>query len=414
MQHPTLRFAALTASAATLVLAVAGATLRTIGPATPQTFNISSPLIFWIAGAGAAIYALVGLLLARRLPSHPVPWIFLGVGLAWSGVMLTWAYVTVASSHHPPLEGAGLVALINTAVLQPIGLGLAVLLLHVFPDGRPVDLASRHSALLTPVPVVLVSLGVAISPGSVGIYTGLANPLDPQIPIAVGWLVNVIGVAGIVGLAVMGYRSLWVRYSTGDRIVRAQIRWFLWAGGLGACVAIGIVGILTVNRAILSGPGEGVVLVLFSAAAALVPIACAIAILRHGLYDIDRLISRTFVYIALLAIVAGTYSAGMRVLDRLVIAVTGQPSDLVAVLTTLILAISFEPLKVRLTKFAEKFDEEPEATPSELPIPDDWIDTVAARVIERLEAGRATLSQADGVESPPRLRRPFRPRPLER
>ncbi len=216
-------------------------------------------------------------------------------------------------------------ALINSAVLQPIGLGLAVLLLHLFPDGRPVDLASRRSALLTPVPVVLVSLGVAISPGSVGIYTGLANPLDPQIPLAVGWLVIVIGVVGIVGLTAMGCRSLWVRHATGDRILRAKSRWFLWAGGIGACVAVGITGIFTVDPSVLVGPSEAVVLVLFIAAAALIPIACAISILRYGLYDIDRLISRTFVYGALLAVVAGTYSAGMEALDRLVIARQASP-----------------------------------------------------------------------------------------
>ncbi len=71
-----------------------------------------------------------------------------------------------------------------------------------------------------------------------------------------------------------------------------------------------------------------------------------------------------------------------------------------AVLTTLILAISFEPLKVRLTNFAKRFDEDPEATAGGLPIPDDaWIDTVAARVIERLETGRVKLPQPERDES---------------
>lgn len=399
MGDRALRTAALVAGVATVALAVAAAVLRTIGPATEQTFNVSSPFVFWFAGACASAYAVIGTVLARRLARHPVPWIFLGMGLTWSSVMLTWAYVIAVTSGLSALRGAEVAALINTTMLQPAGLTLGVLLLHLFPDGRVMDTVSRRALLLVPCAAAMIGLGVALTPGSIGIYAGLANPIAPAVSPLVGRAVTVVGALAIVGLLAVGFRSLWVRYRSADRVVRAQIRWFVWAGGIGASVAIGIVAILTIHPGVLTGPTETVLLVLFAAAAALMPIACAIAILRHGLYEIDRLISRTFVYGSLLAIVAGAYSAGIEALDRLFVAVTGERSDLVAVLTTLILAISFEPLKMRLTRFAERFGETAEPAPVPATLEDAWVDAVAARVIERLEVPQPSLKGPHGEGS---------------
>lgn len=399
MRDRGLRIAALCVGGATLVLAVTGAVVRTIGPVSGQTFNISSPIVFWIAAAAAATYAIVGILLALRLLTHAVPWIFLGTGFALSGVILTWAYATVASSHRPPLDWIGTSALVNTAVLTPFGLALGVLLLHVFPDGKPVDAASRRATFLVPAAAALISLGVAITPGSVGIFTGVVNPLDPAVPLIVGRLASVLGVAAMVAFAAAGCRAVWVRYRNGDTLLREQIRWFMWAAGIGGFVVSGTIAIWTVNPDVLAGTYEGVMLSVVAAVAALVPIACAIAILRRGLYDIDRLISTTLVYGALLAVIAGGYSAGMKGLDRLLTAVTGQSSDVAAVLTTLILAISFEPLKRRLTEFAKRFEVAPEPMVSPLATPDDaWIDAVASRVMERLQTGPPALGQPDGDE----------------
>ena len=85
------------------------------------------------------------------------------------------------------------------------------------------------------------------------------------------------------------------------------------------------------------------------------PIAALIAILRDRLYDIDRLISRTFVYGLLTAILAGLYSALIRPLQRGLVDVTGQSSETALVLTTLILATTFTPIKKRLEEIAGSY-----------------------------------------------------------
>jgi hypothetical protein len=81
---------------------------------------------------------------------------------------------------------------------------------------------------------------------------------------------------------------------------------------------------------------------------AVIPVTLALSILRHRLYDIDLIINRAIVYGTMTAIVAGMYSASISLFQRLFIALTGERSDAAIVLTTLILASSFTPIKTRL------------------------------------------------------------------
>ncbi|MFI5053733.1 MAG: hypothetical protein ACHQDE_05175, partial [Acidimicrobiia bacterium] len=74
-------------------------------------------------------------------------------------------------------------------------------------------------------------------------------------------------------------------------------------------------------------------------------IAIGLAVLRYRLYEIDLIIRRTAVYIPLTAILAGTYAASIALLQRLFIAATGDRSDGAIILSTLILATIFTPVK---------------------------------------------------------------------
>lgn len=378
-----LRAVALLAGTATLLMAIAGAFVRVLGPAVPQTFNIGSPIDFIAEATAASIYAVIGVVLARRLPRHPVPWIFLGIGLAFAVVILTWAYAVVALSQAPELPLAHEGVLLGTAVMQPLGLALLVCLLVVFPDGRPFDRSARWILLAVPFTAALITIGVALSPGDIGIFTGLKNPLNPGVSAEVGRALTIVGAIATVALAAAACRSLFNRYRASDAIQREQIRWFLWAGGLAVVLAGGILVLLAVFPNILSTPASSIILVLFSIGGAVVPIACAVAIRRYHLYDIDQLISQTFVYTSLVAIVAGVYAALITALQRVSVELTGEENDVSVVITTLVLAIAFEPAKKRLEAFAERFREEPQANVALSPaLDDDSIEAIATRVAD--------------------------------
>jgi hypothetical protein len=93
----------------------------------------------------------------------------------------------------------------------------------------------------------------------------------------------------------------------------------------------------------------------------LFPISVAVAILRYRLMDADAFINRTIVYGILTAFVAGAYSAGIGLAQRLFMALTGERSDAAIIITTLLVASAFAPAKKRIeqavtTRFREPAD----------------------------------------------------------
>jgi hypothetical protein len=90
------------------------------------------------------------------------------------------------------------------------------------------------------------------------------------------------------------------------------------------------------------------------------PSAIGIAVLRYRLYGIDLIINRAFVYGAMTAILAGIYTASIRLFNALFVAFTGEESDAALVITTLLLATTFTPIRKYLEELAERhFKESP-------------------------------------------------------
>jgi hypothetical protein len=87
---------------------------------------------------------------------------------------------------------------------------------------------------------------------------------------------------------------------------------------------------------------------LWNLALMLVPVTVGIAILRHRLYDIDIIINRTLVYGSLTALVAGIFAATVTLSQKAFVALTGQTSDIAAVLATLAAVAAFTPIKNHL------------------------------------------------------------------
>jgi hypothetical protein len=87
---------------------------------------------------------------------------------------------------------------------------------------------------------------------------------------------------------------------------------------------------------------------------ALTPIAIGIAITRYRLYEIDRLINRALVYGSLTAILAGVFTAAVSLAQRLFVSVTGERSDAAIVVTTLVVATLYAPLRKRLEALVDR------------------------------------------------------------
>jgi hypothetical protein len=156
----------------------------------------------------------------------------------------------------------------------------------------------------------------------------------------------------MLGGMVLGALSLVARHRAAGPEVRRQVRWFVFAGALVAATLAPLAHLFVfVDPA--AGRGEDL-WVLFFTSASLFPAAVAIGVTRYRLYEIDRILSRTFVYGMLTAILAGLFTASVGLSQRLFVAVTGETSDLAIVLTTLVAASAYTPVRRRLEGVAER------------------------------------------------------------
>jgi hypothetical protein len=94
--------------------------------------------------------------------------------------------------------------------------------------------------------------------------------------------------------------------------------------------------------------------VLFLAGFLAIPIAVGIAILKHRLYDIDVLINRTLVYGSLTAVLALVYAGGVVLSQGVLRVLTGQGSTFAVVVSTLVIAALFNPLRRRIQTFIDR------------------------------------------------------------
>ena len=163
-------------------------------------------------------------------------------------------------------------------------------------------------------------------------------------------LINTTSIALTLGgtLAIQIYRY---RFVYGP-IERQQTKWLVFAIASGAV----LVSITTIFRALttLIGVSQSASATsdLFRGTAFFLPVAIAvgIALLRYRLYDIDVIINRALVYGLLTAILAACYFSiviGAQTILRVLTGQSQQPPILIVV-STLIIAALFQPLRRRL------------------------------------------------------------------
>src|SRR5207302_5734136 len=85
-----------------------------------------------------------------------------------------------------------------------------------------------------------------------------------------------------------------------------------------------------------------------------IPLSIAIDILRSRLWDIDILINRTLVYGTLSALLALVYVALIIALQYLLRGIINQNNDVAIVISPLIIAALFQPLRRRIQSIIDR------------------------------------------------------------
>jgi len=108
---------------------------------------------------------------------------------------------------------------------------------------------------------------------------------------------------------------------------------------------------------LLGGDTPFVLLVLkigFTLSMLLIPFSIGVAVVRSHLFDVDALINRTLVYGSLTATLVALYFGAIVLLQRLFVVITGEKSTLAVVVSTLVIAALFNPLRRRIQSFIDR------------------------------------------------------------
>ncbi len=162
--------------------------------------------------------------------------------------------------------------------------------------------------------------------------------------------------------------ALVLRYRRSRGEERLQLKWLTTAG---AFVAAAFLVSIVVSLVSATRPAESR-LDAWSAAVdtvavlsfGLIPIAIGVAVLRHGLYGIDAIISRALVVGALGAFITAVYVGIVVGIGALI----GQqrPSVALSVLATAVVAVAFQPVRERVQRWANRLVYGERATPYEV------------------------------------------------
>jgi hypothetical protein len=336
--------------AAAIVLAgVAGVALTFVARAAFKGNDLAFNLA---ALAAAVVYATLGALVVRRA-GNLIGWLMLAesAGLVFITLASTYCLlgVTTFPGDLPAARQAGTLAESGFASVAFI----LVLMLLLFPTGtlpsrrwRPVAAAGIAATALATIGLILGPRLVEI-PAPGGVSVTFANPFGtPRLtPGLIGTLDGLLAVS--IPFLAASFVSLAVRYRTGSWLQRQQIKWLVLTAAAFLASMLLLLFSTSTHQPGLNAAASAMsgLIPLFG-----IPAAIYAAILRHHLYDIDRIISRTLSYTIVTGLLVGVY-AGLVLLTTQVLSFS---SPVAIAISALAAAALFSPLRNRVQQAADR------------------------------------------------------------
>lgn len=340
-----------------------------------RRFELQSSEAAYVSIIGNAAYLGVGSLLMFRRPGNAVGRVLIGIGLIWN-------ISTAVAAEAEAMAAAGNLDLaawlsIGSSTLVPIGLWLFVLLILLFPKGHSSSKGAERLLSTSLIYAAVLTLVVFLTPPSAPSLTNEnGDPIShPIVGDAVSDFAGGAPEALMLPLMVMMLIAaviLIARMRRSGPIERRQIALVTYAFAIYS-------GLAAVNIT-LEPFGEigSTGFALFDLVGfALIPTAIGVAILKHSLFDIDVVISKSVTYLGLLAVITALYAAVV-VGPLLVIGRTddGEPGLVLPIIATAVVAVLFEPIQSRMQRWANRLVYGTRSTPH------DVLSQVTARLSE--------------------------------
>jgi signal transduction histidine kinase len=353
---------------------------------------------------GVLAYAGTGGLIASRLPGNAIGWLLSLAGLSLAVSMLTEQYAVYGLATAPgSLPGARLVGYFSavTASLAVASLFFVVLL---FPDGR---LPSRRwRPVLWALCVVVAGWAAHGLQAGTTVTGGITNALVaaratypnqvgvfPRHGWFSGFILAILVLAVITGVLVVA--SVFARRRGASAELRQQLAWLGYVGALTGLWAAVLIAATLIWPHYNGWLGTLIWGLLVITAVLGVPLACAVAVLRYHLYDLDVVVRKTVVA----AVVAAAFTGIYALVVVGVGAVTGHAgSSALTFAAAALAAVLLQPVRARAGLLADRLVYGRRASPYEV------LSEFAARIAgtysteEVLPAMARMLTEATGAD----------------
>lgn len=299
-------------------------------------------------------YAGVGAVVVIRRPRNPIGWILIGIAIAQ---LLTTvppdADLAAIAAGRPPLRETAY-AWLTAWSGRTLFLGFIVLTI-ILPTGRLPTGRWRRPAVGAVV-VGLFNAAVSAFAPTIGVETfgnsvRFRNPLAILPDLGVWDLLAPAGIqdAVVAILLIGGVVSMIVRFHYATGILRLQLRWIM-----SAAAALVIAVFVSSGLASFFGASASALVWVPALLGYLtLPGAIAIAVLRHRLFDIDRLVSRTIGWAVVTGVLAVTFVAGLLALQAVLSRFT-QGQTLAVAASTLATFALFQPVRRRVQRVVDR------------------------------------------------------------
>ncbi len=322
----------------TTVVAVTAA-VAVVGHQGDGRVEVPFVLFSLLGGTGLALtgWLLVGLRAGNRL-GHVLT--VSGCALILEFALRELALVGLDGPDPVWARAAVWLSLVCDVVWFPLGV---VLLLLLFPDGRPV---SPRWRLLVRLVLVLAAARVALRALAEGPLTAESHDIE------VTWagVADTSGPTGLLDLLAIltipvAIASLVVRFRRADPGGRQRLKPLAVAG---LVVATGLLVQL------VPGLRPAGVAVFVAGITVAVPLALAVGALRYRVWDLDPVVVGTLVYTGLAALVTGAYIVVVVVVSEVAGDRVATPDLLPSVVATAVVAVLFGPAKQQLERVARR------------------------------------------------------------
>src|SRR3954453_14879675 len=324
-----------------LVVGIAGSSLAiaTVACSLLIAEHLGPQRVAFFVGFGGvgAVTVVLGVIVTWRVADDPVgPLLgWLGFGLVFVAARDVYEHAWLADRAGVPLSAEA------TAVLDESAWWLfatVALLLLYFPDGRLPSTRWRVG------PGLVVGSAVVTHVASLGASEPFISPMQGrprpwgQFPGGVQLLGAVANVTLVV-LVLAAAVSTVVRFRRSTGRTRAQLKWLSLAG-----VGIAAYPIVCVTELAVTGRTDWLAAIVGALSLVLLPASIAIALLRHDLYGVDRVLADTISYVAVVAALLATYAVASFGIGLMV----GRDSAVAAAGATALCALLLAPVRGRL------------------------------------------------------------------